>query len=89
MRILAEEGFDPHSDVDIDSLRFGAPEKVDFGGGCKPFKSEKFRKDLIVTFDAADNRLTDGDFAAKLIGKTARGKLLFGYSRLPGVDYSP
>ena len=25
----------------------------------------------------------------KLIGKTAEGKLLFGYSRLPGVDYSP
>jgi hypothetical protein len=69
--------------------RFGAPEQVDFGGGCKPVKSEKFGKDLIVTFDAAGNGLTDGNFAAKLIGKTAWGKLWFGYSRLPGVDYSP
>jgi hypothetical protein len=89
LRILAEEYFDPHSDVDIDSLRFGAPEKVDFGGGCKPLKSEKFGKDLLVTFDAVDNGFTDGNFAAKLIGKTARGELLLGYSRLPGVDYSP
>jgi len=27
--------------------------------------------------------------AAKLIGKTTKGKLLLGYSRLPVVDYSP
>ena len=89
LRILAEKGFDPHSDVDIYSLRFGAPETVDFGGGCKPIKSEKSGKDLIVTFDAAGSGLTDNNFAAKLIGKTATGKLLFGYSRLPEVDYSP
>ena len=42
-----------------------------------------------MTFDAAGNGITDDNFAAKLIGKTVRGKLLFGYSRLPGVDYSP
>lgn len=89
LQILAEEGFDPHADVDADSLRFGAPEKVDFGGGCRPIKSEKSGKDLIVTFDAAGNGITDDDFAAKLIGKTSKGKLLVGYSRLPGVDYSP
>ncbi len=67
--------------------RFGAPEKVDFGGGCKPIKSEKSAKDLIVTFDAAGNGFTDDNFAAKLIGKTARGKLLFGYARLPWLNY--
>ncbi len=89
LRILAEEGLNPHTDVDVDSLRFGAPEKVDFGGGCKPVKSEESGKDLIVTFDGADNGITDDNFAAKLIGKTTGGKLLFGYSRLPGVDYSP
>jgi hypothetical protein len=43
----------------------------------------------VVTFDAAGNGVTDDNFAAKLIGKTTDGKLLFGYSRLPGVDYSP
>ena len=89
LQICAEEGFNPHTDVDVDSLQFGAPEKVDFGHGCKPVKSEKSGKDIIVTFDAKGNGITEGNFAAKLIGKTAKGKLLFGYSRLPGVDYSP
>lgn len=89
LQILAEDGFNPHADVDVESLRFGAPEKVDFGGGCKPVKSEKPGKDLIVTFDAAGSGITDDTFAAKLIGKTSKGKLLVGYSRLPGVDYSP
>ena len=89
LQIHAEEGFNPQTDVDVDASRFGAPEKVDFGGGCKPIKSEKSGRDLIVTFDAAGNGITDENFAAKLIGRSTKGKLLFGYSRLPGVDYSP
>ncbi len=89
LQICAEEGFNPHTDVDVAALRFGAPEKVDFGGGCKGTRSEESGKDLVVTFDAAGSGITDDDFAAKLIGKSTRGKLLFGYSRLPGVDYSP
>lgn len=89
LKVLAEEGFDPLADIDVDSLRFGAPEEVDFGRACKPIKSQKSGKDLIVTFDGAGNGLTDDNFAAKLIGETVRGRLLFGYSRLPGVDYSP
>ncbi len=89
LQIHAEDGFNPHMDVDVNSLRFGAPERVDFGHGCKPIKSETFGKDLVVTFDATNNGFTDGNFAAKLIGKNSQGKLLFGYARLPGVDYSP
>lgn len=89
LQIIAEEGFNPHTDVDVETLQFGAPEKVDFGYGCKPTRSEKSGKDLVVTFDAAGNGITDDNFAAKLIGKTTKGKLLFGYSRLSGVDYSP
>ena len=89
LQINAEEGFDPNTDVKVDSLRFGSPEEVDFGRGCKPTRSEKSSKDLVVTFDAAGHGITDDNFAAKLIGKTTDGKLLFGYSRLPGVDYSP
>ena len=61
---------------------------MDFGRGCKVQKVEKSGKDLIVTFGGAGNGITDRNFAAKLLGKTARGKLLFGYARLPGVDYT-
>lgn len=89
LQIIAEEGFNPHKDVNVDSLQFGSPEKVDFGHGCKPTRSEKSGKDLVVTFDAKGNGFGDENFAGKLIGKTKSGKLLFGYSRLPGVDYSP
>ena len=35
LQITAEEGFDPNTDVDVEASRFGAPEKVDFGCGCK------------------------------------------------------
>jgi len=89
LRIKAEEGFDPHADINLASLRFGAPEVVDFGGGCKPSGSGKAGSDLIVTFDAAGHGFGESNFAGKLLGRTADGKLLFGYSRLPGVDYSP
>lgn len=89
LQIFAEEGFNPHKDVNVDTLQFGAPEEVDFGHGCKSIKSGKSGKDLVVTFDAKGNGITDDNFAAKLIGKTTKGKLLFGYSRLPEVDYSP
>jgi hypothetical protein len=89
LQILAEEGFDPHKDIAVDTLRFGAPETVDFGNGCKPVKSERSGKDLVVTFDAAGNGFTEDNFAGKLIGRTAGAKLLFGYTRLPGMDYSP
>ncbi len=87
VKIAAEEGFNPHTDMDIDSLRFGASEEVDFGRGCKVLKTEKAGKDLVVTFDGAGNGITESNFAAKLLGKTCDGKLLFGYTRLPWLDY--
>lgn len=87
VKIQAEDDFNPHTDMDIDSLRFGASEEVNFGRGSKVIKTERSGKDLIVTFDGAGNGITDNNFAAKLLGKTNRGKLLFGYARLPGIKY--
>jgi len=43
--------------------------------------------DLVVTFDAIGNNFPDDEFAAKMLGKTSDGKLLFGYARLPGVKF--
>ena len=87
VKMAAEKDFNPHADVDVGSLRFGAPEEVNFGRGCKATKTERAGDDLIVTFDAAGNGITEDNFAAKLLGKTSSGKLLFGYARLPGVNY--
>jgi hypothetical protein len=87
LRIYAEKGFNPHTDIDMQSLRFGASTEVNFGRGCKVRSSEKADNDLIVTFDAAGNGITADEFAPKLIGKTVSGSLLYGYARLPGTDY--
>ncbi|ADV47500.1 hypothetical protein Celal_0147 [Cellulophaga algicola DSM 14237] len=85
--IKKEEGFDPNTDIDMQSLRFGAPEKVDFGMGCKAEKIEREGDDALITFTGEGNGITDDNFAAKLLGKDNQGNLLFGYSRLPGVSY--
>jgi len=85
--VKAEKGFNPHEDMDVSSLIFGASEEVNFGRGAKVLNSEKSGADLIVVFEGKGNGLTEDNFTAKLLGKTNEGKLLFGYARLPGVDY--
>ncbi len=86
--IKAEDGFNPHADVDIESLRFGDPETVNYGGGSRALKTTPSGRNLIVTFEGAGNEITDKNFTAKLLGKTTSGKLLFGYARLPWIDYN-
>ena len=86
VRIAAEPGFNPQTDIDINSLQFGEPEAVNYGKGGKLLKSEKSGADLIVTFSNS-TVFPDDEFAAKLLGKTSNGKLLFGYARLPGVNF--
>lgn len=87
VKIEAEKGFNPHTEMDLGSLRFGAPEEVNFGRGSKIMKTEKSGQDLIITFEGAGNGINDENFTAKLLGKTNRGELLFGYARLPRVNY--
>jgi hypothetical protein len=87
VKIFAEPGFDPSKDIDIKSLQFGEPEAVNYGKGGKVLKTEKSGADLIVTFDADGKVFPNDEFAAKMLGKTSAGKLLFGYARLPGVNF--
>lgn len=88
VKIAAEEGFNPQTDIDLNSLRFGASTEVNFGKGSKVLSTAKEGKDLIVTFDAKGNGITAEEFAPKLLGKTTAGKLLYGYARLPWVSYN-
>ena len=87
VKIMAEKGFDPQTEVDVSTLCFGASEEVNFGKGSKVVKTEQIGKDLVLTFEGKGNGITDNDFAAKLIGRTKEGELLFGYARLPWLDY--
>ncbi|VGO19668.1 glycoside hydrolase family protein [Pontiella sulfatireligans] len=86
MKVMAEEGFNPHMDIDLGALRFGASEEVNYGRGSKVLRTEKDGADLIVTFDGKGNGFTADNFAGKLLGKTAAGKILFGWVRLPGME---
>jgi hypothetical protein len=87
VKITPENGFDPFKDIDLKSLRFGAPQEVNFGRGGTVLKTERSGADMIITFKADGIGFPEGEFAAKLLGKTAGGKLLFGYARLPGINY--
>ena len=87
VKISAEEGFNPNTDIDINTLQFGDPEKVNYGKGWKVLKTQKAGNDLIVTFDAVNNEIPEDEWAAKMIGKTTSGKLVYGYARLPGVKF--
>ena len=89
LRIRAEEGFNPLTDLDISSLRFGSHTEVNYGRGCKPIRSKASGNDIIVTFKGKGSGITPDEFAPKLIGKDTRGNMVFGYARLPYVDYQP
>jgi hypothetical protein len=83
VKVLAEEGFDPHKDIDLDSLRFGVPEEVDYGRGCALKDTEADGADLVLVFDGKGNGLTTAAFAGKLLGKDAADGLLMGWAKLP------
>ncbi len=87
VKIQAEEGFNPQTDIDVNSLRFGASEEVNYGRGCQVLTTENAGKDLIVTFNGKGNGITKDEFAPKLIGKYKDGRMLYGYARLPYIDY--
>lgn len=82
LRILAEEGFDPQHDLDLSTLRFGAPKAVDYGRGATPIASRQDGRNLIVTFRTKDIALSADDFAAKLLVRR-NARTTFGFVRLP------
>lgn len=89
LKIRAEEGFNPITDVDVSSLRFGSHSEVNYGRGCKPVRSKASGKDLIVTFKGKGSGITADEFAPKLLGRNKQGELLYGYAHLRYVDYQP
>ncbi len=81
--VLAEDNFNPQTDIDIKSLRLGASEEVNLGRGCQVLGFKNKGKDLIIEFDGQGHGINNNNFVCKLLGKTKKGALLIGYSKLP------
>lgn len=89
LEIKAEDDFNPNTEINVNSLRFGLSKDVNYGGGWKPISSRKNGKDLIITFETSNTEIPENEFAFKLIGKSDKGKLVHGYARLPKIEYNP
>lgn len=86
--VKAERDFDIQ-DIDMTSLRFGSSSDVNFGRGCKAIRHFTSGKDLIIIFDGRNNTIKENEFAPKMLGKTRQGELLYGYAKLPYINYNP
>lgn len=90
--VKAEEGFNPRTDLNLATLKFGSHDKVNYGGGFTYSSSENSgASDLIVTFtgSAGQSGITAKEWAAKMIGEKTDGSIAFGYAKMPGVNYQP
>lgn len=85
--ISAEEGFDPRTEVDVESLHFGASSEVNFGRGATATGSRQSAEGLVVTFNGAGTALSAAEFAPKMIGRTKAGKMIYGFARMPGMEF--
>ncbi|GAB6164970.1 glycoside hydrolase family protein [Thermostilla marina] len=83
VKLLAEPGFRPAGDLDFDSLRFGASERVNYGGGARVVSWKPIDDGVLLTFHADDTGLNDEHFAAKLLGKDRRGDLVYAWAAIP------
>ena len=90
--VKAEEGFNPRTDLNLSSLKFGSHDKVNFGNGFSYSSSENSgTSDLIITFtgNGSESGITASEWAAKMLGQMTDGSVAFGYAKMPGVDYKP
>ncbi|WP_075603356.1 hypothetical protein [Saccharicrinis aurantiacus] len=80
--IHSENDFNAQTDIDINSLRIGSAEEVDYGRGCKVTKFSNKGKNLKVEFDGLNNGITEDNFVLKLLGKSNSGALIIAYTKL-------
>lgn len=87
--VRAEDGFNPKSDLNFSTLKFGLHDKVNYGGGFSYSSHAESGNDVIITFTGTDSGIADGEWAPKMLGQKTDGSIAFGYARMPAVDYRP
>ncbi|WP_137283532.1 DUF7405 family protein [Halorussus salinisoli] len=77
--IRRTEAFDPKTELDLETVRFGPPAVVDQGGGATPVDAGPVNEDMIETadllleFEAADAGFDNQSTESRLFGKTNEG----------------
>ena len=88
LRVRSEKAFNPQKQMDLKSIRFGLSKDVDYGKGFAVASSKKDGKDLILTFNTEGLEIPKDEFALKLIAKDKKKQMIYGYTRLPNVEYN-
>lgn len=90
--VVHTDDFDPAARIDVSSLRFGAPDVVDNGGGATPAHGGHVEDvtgdgadDLVLHFPIEETGFGDGGTAGKLVGETDGGVAVFGTDTVRSV----
>ncbi|WP_111707275.1 glycoside hydrolase family protein [Lutibacter citreus] len=87
--IKAEKNFNPQSDINMESLRLGSSDEVNFGKGAKVKSFTATKDGLILTFNWNKTKITSADYDLKLLGKSKTNAIVFGYALLPQKTEDP
>ena len=87
--VKAEDGFNPKTDLNFSSLKFGSHDKVNYGNGFSYSSYTESGDDIIITFTGSAGSINDGEWAPKMLGQKTDGSIAFGYAKMPAVDYKP
>ena len=87
--VKAEDGFNPKTDLNFSSLKFGSHDKVNYGNGFSYNSHTDSGDDVIITFTGSDSGINAGEWAPKMLGQKNDGSIAFGYAKMPDVDYKP
>lgn len=87
--VKAEDGFNPKTDLNFSSLKFGSHDKVNYGSGFSYASHTESGDDVVITFTGSAGSINAGEWAPKMLGQKADGSIAFGYAKMPAVDYKP
>ena len=87
--VKAEDGFDPKTDLNFSSLKFGSHDKVNYGNGFSYSSHADSGDDVVITFTGSAGSINSGEWAPKMLGQKTNGTIAFGYAKMPAVDYKP
>ena len=87
--VKAEDGFNPKTDLNFSSLKFGSHDKVNYGNGFSYSSHADSGDDIIITFTGSEGSINSGEWAPKMLGQKTDETIAFGYAKMPDVDYKP